>query len=188
MKYLNHTYLLILIVSIIGAIFVFTQNKKEVPTEIACTMDALICPDGTAVGRTGPNCSFAPCPSVPPVTSIDDIQAHINSKSDLIIVESPTRGSVISTPVTITGKARGYWFFEASFPITIVDWNGLIIGEGIATAQDEWMTENFVPFKATINFTLPPETPYRRGAIILQKDNPSGLPENDNALEIPITF
>lgn len=29
---------------------------------IACTMDAKICPDGSAVGRSGPNCEFAPCP------------------------------------------------------------------------------------------------------------------------------
>ena len=27
-----------------------------------CTTEAMICPDGTAVGRTGPNCTFAPCP------------------------------------------------------------------------------------------------------------------------------
>lgn len=26
-----------------------------------CPQDAKICPDGSAVGRTGPNCSFAPC-------------------------------------------------------------------------------------------------------------------------------
>ncbi len=188
MKYLNHTFVLILIVSIIGAIFVFTQNKNEAPTEIACTMDAMICPDGTAVGRTGPNCSFAPCPPITEATSTDDIQTHIDSKANLIVVNTPARDSVVSSPLTVTGKARGYWFFEASFPITIVNWNGLIIGEGIATADGEWMTEEFVPFTAKINFTLDPETPYRRGAIILQKDNPSGLPENDNALEIPIRF
>jgi hypothetical protein len=29
---------------------------------VACTMDAKICPDGTALGRTGPNCEFPPCP------------------------------------------------------------------------------------------------------------------------------
>jgi len=29
---------------------------------VACTAEAKICPDGTAVGRTGPNCEFAPCP------------------------------------------------------------------------------------------------------------------------------
>lgn len=27
-----------------------------------CTEDAKICPDGSAVGRTGPNCEFAKCP------------------------------------------------------------------------------------------------------------------------------
>ncbi len=31
-------------------------------TPVACTMDAKICPDGSAVGRVGPNCEFAPCP------------------------------------------------------------------------------------------------------------------------------
>lgn len=30
---------------------------------VACTMEAKICPDGSSVGRVGPNCEFAPCPS-----------------------------------------------------------------------------------------------------------------------------
>lgn len=34
------------------------QNDEPV----ACTMEVKICPDGTAVGRQGPNCEFAPCP------------------------------------------------------------------------------------------------------------------------------
>lgn len=29
---------------------------------VACTMDAKQCPDGSYVGRTGPQCEFAPCP------------------------------------------------------------------------------------------------------------------------------
>lgn len=32
---------------------------------VACTMEAKLCPDGTAVGRTGPHCEFAPCPENP---------------------------------------------------------------------------------------------------------------------------
>ena len=32
----------------------------------ACTADAKICPDGSAVGRIGPNCEFAACPTLPP--------------------------------------------------------------------------------------------------------------------------
>lgn len=40
------------------------------PEPIACTADAKICPDGSAVGRVGPNCEFAPCPE--PVACTDD--------------------------------------------------------------------------------------------------------------------
>jgi hypothetical protein len=40
------------------------------PTGVMCTMDAKICPDGTAVGRTGPTCQFADCPL--PGAKVDD--------------------------------------------------------------------------------------------------------------------
>lgn len=30
-----------------------------------CTQEAKVCPDGSAVGRTGPDCEFAPCPEPP---------------------------------------------------------------------------------------------------------------------------
>jgi hypothetical protein len=34
---------------------------------VMCTMDAKICPDGSAVGRQGPRCEFAACPDAPVV-------------------------------------------------------------------------------------------------------------------------
>jgi hypothetical protein len=40
-----------------------TVTAPDAP--VACTMEAKLCPDGTAVGRTGPNCEFAPCPENP---------------------------------------------------------------------------------------------------------------------------
>jgi len=36
------------------------QSSKQV----SCTMEAKLCPDGSAVGRSGPNCEFAACPPV----------------------------------------------------------------------------------------------------------------------------
>jgi hypothetical protein len=38
------------------------QPKPLPPAHIACTEDAKICPDGSAVGRIPPGCEFAPCP------------------------------------------------------------------------------------------------------------------------------
>lgn len=37
---------------------------KEQEKPVACTQEAKICPDGSSVGRTGPNCEFAVCPAV----------------------------------------------------------------------------------------------------------------------------
>lgn len=143
--------------------------------------------------------------NVPPVPVENevpaDIQAHIDSKSDLIRVESPATMSTITSPLTVRGMARGNWFFEASFPVTLVNWDGLIIAEGYATftpdpndPESTWMTTEFIPFEGTLTFENPsfPNTEAKhfskRGAIIFQKDNPSGLPEHDDALEIPVWF
>lgn len=40
-----------------GAYWYFGQQKP-----VACTQEAKLCSDGSSVGRTGPNCEFAPCP------------------------------------------------------------------------------------------------------------------------------
>jgi hypothetical protein len=87
---------------------------------------------------------------------------------------TPLEDSVVSSPIKITGKAPGNWFFEASAPVTITNWDGLIIGESFITAQGEWMTTDYVPFEGTLEFTNTEYGDY--GFLILRKDNPSGLP------------
>lgn len=120
------------------------------------------------------------------------IQAEIDAHADLIVLASPEPNQYISSPVTITGKARGSWYFEGSFPVILTDWDGRIIAEKVATARGPWMTEDFVPFTVTFSFESPYHTGdqdfMQRGSLILKKDNPSGLPEHDDALEIPIRF
>lgn len=38
-------------------------SKSDNTNIVACTEEAKLCPDGSYVGRTGPNCAFADCPS-----------------------------------------------------------------------------------------------------------------------------
>lgn len=106
--------------------------------------------------------------------------------SDQIRVTSPQKNEVIKSPLEITGEARGPWFFEASFPIQLVDDKGNLIIESFAEAQGNWMTENFVPFVSKLEFSVP--TGITNGELILKKDNPSGLPENDAEIRIPVRF
>lgn len=62
---------IVLIALVIGVGFSIRpilQNRSHGGT-VACTEEAKLCPDGSAVGRTGPNCEFATCPNttvVPP--------------------------------------------------------------------------------------------------------------------------
>lgn len=106
-------------------------------------------------------------------------------KQDLIKVDNPRPNQIVESPLTITGQARGYWFFEASFPVVLLDADGRELASGIAQAEGDWMTEDFVPFKVELNFAA---TQADKGVLILAKDNPSGLPENDDELQIPVEF
>lgn len=94
-------------------------------------------------------------------------------------------GQKVSNNFVLKGEARGTWFFEASFPWRLENESGKILGQGIATAQTDWMTENWVPFEATLQFEAQGAT---TGRLILKKDNPSGLPENEDNLEIAVSF
>ena len=49
-----------LLIVLFFAAFTLTACSGTQP--VACTMEAKICSDGSSVGRTGPNCQFAPCP------------------------------------------------------------------------------------------------------------------------------
>ena len=125
-----------------------------------------------------------------PTTPQDATSTPQDLHADLIVVNSPKEGELISSPLTVKGSARGTWYFEASFPGFLVDWDGKIIAQGVAQAKSDWMTADFVPFEVTLQFETPtPGDPsVNRGALILKKDNPSGLPEHDDAPEIPIVF
>ncbi|HAH04101.1 TPA: hypothetical protein DCL28_00895, partial [Candidatus Komeilibacteria bacterium] len=55
-------------------------------------------------------------------------------KQDLINLVFPRPNQKISSPLTISGRARGSWFFEASFPVKLTDASGQIISQGLAVA------------------------------------------------------
>ncbi len=106
-------------------------------------------------------------------------------KMDLIRVDEPRPNTEVGDVITVSGEARGTWFFEGDFPIRVTDLDGNVIGESYATAKSNWMTEDFVQFEGTIEA----ETDgIDQGTLILEKANPSGLPEYEDELRIPVRF
>ncbi len=105
--------------------------------------------------------------------------------SSRVMVTSPQKDQAVGHTFVVAGTAPGPWFFEAQFPMQVRDMEGNVIGRALATAQGEWMTEQQVTFTATMNIDSTYSGPAK---LILIKDNPSGMPEHDDAVEIPITI
>lgn len=99
-------------------------------------------------------------------------------------LDSPKENEGVKSPIKISGQAKGTWFFEGSFPVELMDTDRNILATSFATSTEDWMTENFIPFSATLEFTKPTST--KHVLLVLKKDNPSGLKEKDESISIPL--
>lgn len=126
------------------------------------------------------------CPTInngnEPAGNRDNTAENLDG-TDMIKITSPDRNDQVSSPIEIRGEARGGWYFEADFPVKLYGSNGQLLASDVATAQGDWMTENFVPFRASLNYELAEDAD---GVLVLEKDNPSGLPENYDEIRIPV--
>lgn len=124
----------------------------------------------------------AEAPLTPQPAPLPTAEAPFTSEN--VKVTSPLPKASVPKTFTVSGQARGTWFFEASFPVQVRDKDNNKVGQGIAQAQSDWMTTDFVPF--TTNITV---TGYSGPAtLVLLKDNPSGLPENEDAVSFPVVI
>jgi hypothetical protein len=90
MKYLVGVVVLLILVGV-GAFWITQSNTAVGPDIKGCSQEAKICPDGSGVGRTGPNCEFAACPTPVVATSTTP-------------TPTPVSTSATSTPIAI-GKS-----------------------------------------------------------------------------------
>ncbi len=93
--------------------------------------------------------------------------------------------SIVQSPLKLTGELPGTWYFEANLPVSLVDANGTILVMKGAQGQGDWMTTEYVPFSVTLTFAKPKTS---TGFLIIKNDNPSGLPEHDKTIKIPVRF
>lgn len=105
--------------------------------------------------------------------------------SNEILIENPRPNQKIELPFVVKGKARGNWFFEAVFSGELLDENNVVIGNVVLSAEGEWMTEEFVPFRGELKFEEPTTA---KGKLVLKNANPSGIAENEKTLTIPVRF
>lgn len=120
----------------------------------------------------------------PTATSTPPAATSTQPLSTRVVVTSPKERAKVGKTFTVSGEAPGPWYFEASFPIKVVDANNNFIGSSIAHAQGDWMTTGQVPFTATVTV----EGYSGPAILVLLRDNPSGMPENDDSVSVAITI
>lgn len=98
-----------------------------------------------------------------------------------IQLASPLPGEDAESPLEVVGRARGPWYFEADFSIRLYGPDGRELAVAVAQAQAPWMTEDWVPFRAELEFDAPREACL---TMVLEKANPSGLPEHDDRVMV----
>jgi Sporulation and spore germination len=89
----------------------------------------------------------------------------------------------VACPFLIKGRIPGNWFFEGQFPIKVLD-NNQNITTIIATASEDWMTTSPVQFEASYDC----QNCKNNLNLLFEKDNPSGLPQNNDSILVPIVI
>ncbi len=175
-----------LVVLVITGVYIFLETKDDASVK---KMEVVSFEDCVSAGYLVMESYPRQCRTPDGRIYTEEIQsqkiAYTNATDDDIQVELPFAGAVTGKQFSVIGKARGTWYFEASFPVLVLDKNGAVLFQAPAQAQGEWMTVEFVPFK--IDITIP-NNYIGPATLVLKKDNPSGDPSRDASMSIPITI
>ena len=104
----NSLIILAVLIAILGGtIYWYSPAARQKGSEqVFCTMEALLCPDGSGVGRQPPKCKFSACPNIDSITG--ELQKDANGYK--LMLPSPVEGvsSITYTMPLLTDSASRY--------------------------------------------------------------------------------
>jgi hypothetical protein len=169
-------YIQYAIIIILGAAVIYLIPKKQPEIDANITdFDSCEMAGGTLVDGEPVKC-------IAPDGREFEEEEHTEEE---VVLETPKPDEVVTSPLTVKGKARGTWFFEANIPVTLKDENGKVLAQKGFMATEDWMTTDYVDFEGTLEFDPGDAT---SGILFVEKDNPSGLPEFDGSYAIRVRF
>jgi hypothetical protein len=96
----------------------------------ACTQEAKLCPDGSAVGRTGPNCEFAPC------TQTSSLLTEAEART--IAEKSCIKGGEVLKAGVYNENTKTWWY-DANLNSTRAGcYPACVVSEATKTAEINW--------------------------------------------------
>lgn len=119
-------------------------------------------------------------------TTNESVNPQATSDPEGIVILNLIAGQVVTSPLSVTGLVPAGWMFEGRLPVLLLDDSENIITkvQGVELKPGSWQSGEPVAFKATVSFS----TDRTEGYIVVKKDNPSGLPENDEEFRLQVSF
>ncbi|MFZ2190343.1 MAG: hypothetical protein WA057_02590 [Candidatus Magasanikiibacteriota bacterium] len=118
---------IVLVVIVLG-IYKFNFTNDDI--HFACTMEAKLCPDGSAVGRTGPNCEFQACPVLNSLMT--EAEARVIAKKSCV-----KGGEVLGSG--IYNENSKTWWYDANLNAVKEGCNpACVVSEDTKTAEINW--------------------------------------------------
>lgn len=165
------------------------KGNSNIPPEVkpvACTQEAKLCPDGSAVGRSGPNCEFAECPKVKSL--MPEAEARVIAEKACI------KGGESLAPGYYNENSKTWWYDanlnavkEGCNPACVVseqtktaeiNWRctGLIAPKESAEEIKRLLAEKYPKYAATLSVSVTQETQnYARGGVSFVSGQPGGF-------------
>lgn len=137
---MKNLFLGIVLIIILGFGGLVYRNATERPTQpITCPLDALVCPDGTSVGRVGNSCTFPTCPA--PNVTLASIgiafavptgfsDATLSDAASVAAYETITASSTESSSIVI----RWYPIIASSTALTTIQQTAIAGASGLPVA------------------------------------------------------
>lgn len=99
-----------------------------------------------------------------------------------IRVKTPHVNQTITSPIKITGEAKG-WYADGSFDVKLFDEKGSVIAAGMVKAIGDG--EEYIPFEGELVFD---KKDAKAGDIVFQKGNPEKDPAKMGSFSYPVFF
>lgn len=128
--------------------------------------------------------AFALLACTPPQQAAEEPVTAEAASEVSVTVSAPASGARVTSPLVVEGTAPGDWYFEAQFVGQLRAADGTVLAEAPARAQEDWMTEAPVPYRAEFTFSVTQDTP---ATIVLQEDMPAD-DANPREVTIPVVL
>lgn len=131
------------IIAAIAGFKAYQANLAKNGTQRACTMEAKVCPDGSAVGRTGPNCEFAACPAG---GASGETKAKLSETEARVIAEKTCiKGGEALAAGTYNENSQTWWF-DANLNATRPGCSpACVVSEETNSAEINWRCTGAIP-------------------------------------------